>query len=378
MRIISFFFALLFFCASAWGQSVFKLLPTNGLMAFSFAETKDSATWFAMGNGYGTGSVGFVSKNGTKIFTEDDGLPSASYEQIFVSSDGVIWAGGFMSSHPNEAVVARYVSNHWKIMFLTSTLEPPIVKKFAEAFNGEVWIATYSGIYFPKDTIWGLFTTVEGLPDNKVNDVLTDSHGRTWIGTESGVCLFDKGDFITFEDAAVISSVSILKQDSRGYVWAGGKFCNDGVSVFDGIRWRTYTMEDGLTENTVGAITEDYFGRMWFGGYYDSKSGGITMLNNGKFSEFRYPEIAKYSVDCIFSDRFGGVWAGGSLTERSKFGLSYYRKGSWKKLGTAYGITNDRILNIYIDKSDRVWISTFGGLFYSNLSETIKHFDAKL
>ena len=103
-------------------------------------------------------------------------------------------------------------------------------------------------------------------------------------------------------------------------------------------------MEDGLTENTVGTIAEDYFGRIWFGGYYDSKSGGITMLNNGKFSEFRFPEIAKYSVDCIFSDRFGGVWAGGSLTERSKFGLSYYRKGSWKKIGIIDGITNDRIL----------------------------------
>ena len=89
-----------------------------------------------------------------------------------------------------------------------------------------------SGIYYPEDTLWGIFTKTEGLPDDKVNDILTDTHGRTWVGTESGVCLFDKGDFITFDDAAVISSVSILKEDSRGYIWAGGKFCNDGGKRF--------------------------------------------------------------------------------------------------------------------------------------------------
>ena len=375
MRFFLLLALLQLFRLSGLCQNIFTQHATNNFVAFCFAETKDSSTWFALGDGYGTGTVGYSGITFSKIFTVDDGLPSASYEQIFVASDGTVWAGGYSNTKPNTAVIAKYSKNQWSISFLTQSKDNPIVKKFAEPFPGQVWIATYGGLYYQKDTSWGLFTTSDGLPDNKVNDIIADKSSRIRVGTESGICLFDKGDFISFEDASVVSSISILREDSRGYVWAGGKFNNDGVSVFDGIRWRTFTMEDGLAENTVGAITEDFFGRMWFGGYYDSKSGGVTMLNNGKFSSYYYPEIAKYSVDCLFGDKLGGVWCGGGLREKSKFGLSYFRKGKWIKIGTREGLSSDRVLNVYVDVNSRVWVSTFYGLFYANLFETVTYVD---
>ena len=376
MRLITFLTTLLCFYHCCCSQPIFKQYPTNGLVAFSVTEGKDSCVWFALGDGYGSGTVAYVCDSNGRVFSEADGLPNASYEQIFIASDGAVWAGGYSTSKQNTAVIARYFNKSWSATFLTRNKENPIVKKIVEPFSGKIWIATYSGVFYQKDTSWGLFSVSEGLPDTKVNDILVDKAGRVWIGTESGVCLFDKGNFISFEDAAVVSSVSVLFEDTRGYVWAGGKFNNDGVSVFDGVRWRTYTMEDGLAENTVGTITEDYFGRMWFGGYFDSRNGGTTMLNNGKFSIYHYPEIAKYSVDCLFGDRLGGVWCGGGLKEKSKNGLSYYRKEKWNKLGAREGLMNDRIVNIYIDKSDRVWVSTFYGLFVVDLFEAIKYVDA--
>ena len=339
-------------------------------------SAKDSCVWFALGDGYGAGTVGFATKGNEKLFSEADGLPSASYEQIFVASDGSIWTGGFSAAKPSTAVIARYANKSWSTYYLAMPEGVPGVKKISEPFAGQIWIATYGGVFYQKDTAWGLFTDRDGLPDSKVNDVIADRVGRVWLGTESGVCLFDKGAFIKFEDAAVVSNVSVLYEDSRGYIWAGGKFNNEGLSVFDGIRWRTFTMEDGLAENTVGAIAEDFYGRMWFGGYYDSRSGGVTMLNNGKFTYYLYPNIAKYSVDCLFGDRLGGVWCGGGLKEKSRFGLSYFRKGAWKKLGVREGISNDRIVNVFVDKYDRIWVSTFGGLFLADLFETIKYLDA--
>ena len=360
----------------SWGQSLFKQFPTNGYLAFNMVSAKDSCVWFALGDGYGAGTVGFAAKGNEKLFSEADGLPSASYEQIFVASDGSIWIGGYSATKPNTAVIARYANQGWSTYYLTQPDGIPGVKKIAEPFPGQIWIATYGGVFYQKDTAWGLFTDKDGLPDSKVNDIIADKSGRVWLGTESGVCLFDKGDFIKFEDAAVVSNVSVLFEDSRGYIWAGGKFNNEGVSVFDGIRWRTFTMEDGLAENTVGAIAEDFYGRMWFGGYYDSRSGGVTMLNSGKFTYYLYPQIAKYSVDCLFGDGLGGVWCGGGLKEKSKFGLSYFRKGTWKKLGVREGISSDRIVNVYVDKYNRIWVSTFGGLFFADLFETIKYLDA--
>ena len=376
MRSIAFLIALFSFYHCCYSQPLFKQYPTNGLIAFSITEGKDSCVWFALGDGYGSGTVGCFVNSVGMLFSEADGLPGASYEQIFIASDGVVWAGGYSTQKTNNVIIAKYTTNSWSPTFLKRTKENPIVKKIVEPFPGQVWLATYGGVFYQRDTAWGLFSISDGLPDEKVNDILADKAGRIWIGTESGVCLFDKGSFISFEDAAVVGNVSTLFEDTRGYVWAGGKFNNDGVSVFDGIRWRTYTMEDGLAENSVGAITEDYYGRMWFGGYFDSRNGGATMLNNGKFSDYHYPEIAKYSVDCLSGDRFGGVWCGGSLKEKSKKGLSYYYKGKWSKLGATEGLMDDRIFNIYVDKRDRIWISTFSGLFVANLFETIKYIDA--
>ena len=374
MRFAIIFTIFLLFQLFSWSQSLFTHYPTNNFVAFCITESKDSVTWFALADGAGAGSVGYASQSTSKIFSEKDGLPNASYEQIFVASDGSVWAGGY---NAYGAVIAKYHNNSWHVFQLNRTKEYVIVKKFAEPTAGQIWVATYSGLFFQKDTSWGLFTVSDGLPDNRVNDVISDRLGRIWVATESGICLIDKTDIIKFEDAAVVSSATILREDSRGYIWAGGKFNNDGVSVFDGIRWRTFTMEDGLAENTVGAIAEDFYGRMWFGGYYDSKSGGVTMLNNGKFSDYYYPELSKHSVDCLFADMLGGVWCGGGLKEKSKFGLSYFKQGNWTKFGVKDGLLYDRVLNIYVDNNSRVWVSTFNGLFCANLFEIVKYVDEK-
>jgi len=91
-------------------------------------------------------------------------------------------------------------------------------------------------------------------------------------------------------------------------------------------------MNDGLVDNCVGTIIEDYLNRMWFGGYFDSQSGGVTLLSNGQFQNYEFPLLGKYSVDCMFADRSGGIWFGGSLKEKSRLGLSYYRLGKWHRL----------------------------------------------
>ncbi len=52
-------------------------------------------------------------------------------------------------------------------------------------------------------------------------------------------------------------------QDKAGNLWFGTT--GDGVYRFDGKSFTQYTMQDGLTSNTVWSILEDKQGRIWFG-----------------------------------------------------------------------------------------------------------------
>jgi ligand-binding sensor domain-containing protein len=57
------------------------------------------------------------------------------------------------------------------------------------------------------------------------------------------------------------SSVYEMMMDSKGFIWFGS---DNGVTRFDGQNFKTYTVEDGLRDNTVLRCFEDRQGRIWF------------------------------------------------------------------------------------------------------------------
>jgi len=358
----------LFSFRSGFAQNLFKPETAFKFLVFSACETTDSVLWFATGDGYGQGGVVMEKGSEVKFFTTDDGLPVATYQKVMVATDGSIWVGGISSQQSNAIVLANYRHSKWTTWSIKNYSAFPVINKICEIPKNEIWVATFGGILQKNDTGWTTIGENYGLPDIKINDILVDRDSRIWIATESGICQYSEGRFHGFEDAYIIPEATILYEDTRNYIWAGGKFDNQGISVYDGLKWHTYTMNDGLVDNCVGTIVEDYLGRMWFGGYYDNQSGGITMLNNGQFHTYSFPEIGKYSVDCLLADRFGGIWCGGSLKERSRLGLSYYKLGKWHKFGMKEGITNDRVFYLFEDAEGTLWVSTIKGVFTGDIN----------
>src|SRR5436853_6906474 len=64
------------------------------------------------------------------------------------------------------------------------------------------------------------------------------------------------------EDGLAHSNVGPIYQDRKGYMWFGTV---EGLSRFDGYRFKTYGVEDGLPNHTVTAIAEDPQGRLRVG-----------------------------------------------------------------------------------------------------------------
>ena len=59
--------------------------------------------------------------------------------------------------------------------------------EFEEDSDGNVWLATGSGLLFYNGEEWAQYTIEDGLPGDRVLSVLEDSRGDIWIATGGGL-----------------------------------------------------------------------------------------------------------------------------------------------------------------------------------------------
>jgi ligand-binding sensor domain-containing protein len=65
--------------------------------------------------------------------------------------------------------------------------------------------------------------------------------------------------------------VTLVKQDSRGFLWVAA---GDGISRFDGYKFRNYTTDDGLADRRVNDFLETRSGAYWI-----ATEGGLCRFN---------------------------------------------------------------------------------------------------
>jgi signal transduction histidine kinase/ligand-binding sensor domain-containing protein len=109
-------------------------------------------------------------------------------------------------------------------------------------------------------------------------------------------------------EGLVNDSVMSIQTDSRGFVWLGTL---DGISRFDGAHFVNYTTAHGLPDRMVWSIVEDRDGSMWA-----ATSGGTARMNASatKGPKLFTPIEAGPGVtpggSALFVDAAGTMWAG--------------------------------------------------------------------
>lgn len=146
----------------------------------------------------------------------------------------------------------------------------------------------------------------QGLPQDRVRTLAQTRDGYIWVGTDDGVARFDGARFVSFGLPEGISSrpVRTLFGDSHGSLWIG--------SVGGGlIRWNaghltTCTVANGLPSDSVNALAEDDDGRIWIG-----TDGGLALWENGKLVPFDAArEFIGKTITTLFKDPHGNMWLG--------------------------------------------------------------------
>ena len=180
--------------------------------------------------------------------------------------------------------------------------------------QGNIWIATMGeGLFcLQKDGSRRNYKAKYGADNNlKVNSLpndylikmaLSKDGNHVYIATSVGLACLDRkrNSWVsTFKGINCLNKNSFshcVFVDSKDHVWYGTE---DGAFCFDfrkGIKPKLYTTANGLTDNSVASITEDYQGNIWLG---TIKGLNKLALKSGTITKF-YTESGLQSNE--FSD----------------------------------------------------------------------------
>jgi PAS domain S-box-containing protein len=199
-----------------------------------------------------------------------------------------------------------------------------------------------------------LWQTEDGLPQNSVHALLQTRDGYLWLGTQEGLVRFDGVRFTVFDQRNTPefknNHVTALRQTRDGALWIG---MNGGLSrLMDG-KFKTYSAEDGLTNELIWAIEEDLDGTVWIG-----TGGGLNRFKDGVFTSYTTRNgLPNDFVTSICSGKDGNLWIG-----TSGGGLTRLKDGVFTIYTTREGLADNLVWSVYEDQRERLWIGTNRGL----------------
>ena len=262
-----------------------------------------------------------------------------------------------------------------------------VVETFQDS-KGNLWFGTLEkGVAKFDGKNLKYLTTKDGLPSNRITNVIEDDLGNLWFGTGAGISKFDGKIFTNFseKDGLCSDMVSNLFIDSKGNFWIGTW---SGVCKFDGTQFEKFpipypnieTKINPDTKDWITSISEDKKGNIWFGrdGY------GASKFNGNSFVHFTTKEgLNSNNVQSIAGDKEGNIWIGTRVGEKDnadtnkrfgKGGLNKYDGDKFIHFPEIEGLNENDVFTIYKDKSNDLWISsTSNGVYNYKNNEFINY-----
>ena len=216
--------------------------------------------WFG-----GAGRIASVQeKDGIGTFTYLDrrnGLPEELVTALYVDGEHNLYIGTekrglYLKKAGSSRIVPLLVSRN--------SLENNV-----HAIDGDgelLYVATNNGVYSlnPYSGERNLWTTANGLPHNKINDLLVASDGVVWIATLTPGLISVNSDKQFLISGKPKIEFKTLVEGKDGVIWAGS---DRGVFQFDLNKdtLKHFGTEKGLKSDYTYAIASDPRGNIWAG-----------------------------------------------------------------------------------------------------------------
>ncbi len=289
----------------------------------------------------------------------DGGFPGGG--PILSGPDGAIWFGNWRYG------VIRYDGNWWQ-MHYNDGLRGNDIVSVAAGQDGAMWFASkYGGVSRFDGTYWhtDVFSLNTGL--FQALDMAACSNGDVWVGGYSNSSSYIGGLF-RLHDQQWSNFASKLRPGSDRVIaiaeapdrtmWFGSQ--GQGISHYDGKKWITFSMDDGLSSNDITGIIFDHENNLWV-----ATDNGVSHYDGNRWTVMpEIPGSQKNRIRSVGMDNSGKIWAGYSNK------AAYFENGSWV---IAFEVPETSIGPIALGPDGSMWFGTAGSgvIRYKNGNLTV-------
>lgn len=316
----------------------------------------------------------------------EDGLSQASVTAITQDNQGFIWIG-------TQEGLNRFDGYSFKTFYHSDddplSLSHSNIGDILTDSAGVIWIGTDDGLnrYNELSGDFEKITVDDGNnPDATVNisvNVLyEDDQQQLWIGTDQELWVRSPaGEINRYQhDASVAHSlgqgaIRDILQDSQGRLWIGTERGGLNLLEHKAGRFKRYVHDNqvstSISNNNVRAILEDEFGKIWVA----NLNGAISVLDaeTGFFDRLESPTGATVSrTRTLLKDSQNQIWIG------TNSGLYLRVEDGYRRFSNdptdPHSLSDNTISELYQDAGGVIWVATFNGISRWNASvETFPH-----
>lgn len=326
---------------------------------------------------------------------DNNGLPSyTQFNQAAIDPEGNFWIATtsegvivFNTSEKKFQTFQEYTGNKMESSertFFTIYINPAGTILMG-ALKGDIVVYEF---FKRKVSYIGFKTRTEGILLGGIASIITDSNGKTWVGTEyhglkeldlKNRILIDANELLDVDN--VSKSKVLCYEDRLGDLWFGINYQGIYHKVKRVQAFKSLTPSNSaLGQHLVKSILLDSHENLWVG----TDGGGLNILTKGS-SLFQPAEkvviggsaLKRQVVMCLHEDRHGRIWIGTYLdglycinTENKS--ISHFPISNFDDNSSLNGI-----FDIEEDKNGNLWFGTNGSALYclEVASEKLVHID---
>lgn len=254
--------------------------------------------------------------------------------------------------------------DHWQVF--TGMNEPALAtKNNSTATSGltvdkknHVWVNSFSAVAEYDGSAWKKYDSANS-PVRFVQAVYADRFGRIWFSTFVGLIRYDGKDWKTYSTAnspIASNEIRAVFVDKNDVLWVA---TDKGINKLSNDSWTFISNQDGqFPQDGVFCINGDENGTIWAGA--GAASGQLLVKIDTAGSITRFPACAIMHI--TIDTKPDLIWL--ATPDHGLVRFDGTKLESFNSQNTL--IPGGTVTDMLIDRNGNKWISTFGGIVYTN------------
>jgi ligand-binding sensor domain-containing protein len=358
------------------GKVILRVPLTSSPREFSFHEDRSGLLWISGGTEFA--SLDPDTRTLTRYSFYDDRSEkalSASVFAILQDQEGVLWLGtqgaGLLRFDPEHRTAIGY-RNHANN---PDSLTDDRIIALNQDREGNIWVGMHASepnFFSTKKLSFRPLINEALNPNNMgerlINFIFEDRRGVLWVAATGAFLGIDrrtgKSRLYSPPGEGLSNDIVAIAQDPSGAMWVGT--IGRGLNRFDPDtgRFTAYlhdpNVSSSLSNNAVDHLLVDHNGRIWVGTW-----DGLNLFNpsTGRFIVYKRNSNGRAeAVHGIAEDKEGALWLGGTTGLQRFDPDTGTFTGFQHKPDDPNSISDDRVINTFIDQAGNVWATTHNGL----------------